>query len=194
MHRMGITIREEPMAALDEHVRISIAFEVRSLLHVEVIDGGLAGLAVVEREVPEPWVKDYDDHHEGPRRLAEQFDLRNWGLISAWDGATRVGGAVIAFDTADVSMLERRRDIAVLWDIRIAAQWRRSGIGSMLFRAVEDWSRSRGCIRLDVETQNINVAACRFYARMGCELRRIDRFAYDDLPDEVQLLWAKQLR
>jgi hypothetical protein len=28
---------------------------------------------------------------------------------------------------------------------------------------------------------------------MGCTLGAIDRFAYLDLPDEVQLIWVKQL-
>jgi GNAT superfamily N-acetyltransferase len=192
---MSIEIREEPMTGLDQHGRISIAFEVRSVLHVEARDNGVGGLALLERAVTEPWIKDYDvDADETPAHLASRFDLGNWGLVSAWDGATRVGGAVIAFDTPGVRMLEGRRDLAVLWDIRIVSSWRGRGVGTMLFQAVGDWARSRGCVRLDVETQNINVPACRFYAGMGCELRRIDRFAYASLPDEAQLLWAKRLR
>ena len=182
------------MAALIEHARISIAFEVRSVFHVELRDGGLGGFALVERQVDAPWIKDYDaDDEAGAMSWARLFDLSNWGLIAAWDGSTRVGGAIIAFDTPNVNMLAGRRDLAVLWDIRVAPRSRGSGIGSRLFRAAEDWARARRCVRLDVETQNINVAACRFYARMGCELRTIDRFAYPDLPDEVELLWTKQL-
>jgi hypothetical protein len=52
---------------------------------------------------------------------------------------------------------------------------------------------ARECRQLKVETQNINVPACRFYARQGCVLGVIDRFAYPTLPDEVQLLWYKDL-
>jgi GNAT superfamily N-acetyltransferase len=44
---------------------------------------------------------------------------------------------------------------------------RSSGVGSALFRAAEDWSRRRGCRTLKVETQNINLPACRFYVHMG---------------------------
>jgi hypothetical protein len=43
------------------------------------------------------------------------------------------------------------------------------------------------------ETQNINVAACRFYAKQGCTLSAINRFAYRDCPEEVQLIWRKEL-
>jgi hypothetical protein len=47
---------------------------------------------------------------------------------------------------------------------------------------------------LKIETQNVNAAACRFYRKMGCTLGAIDRFAYDELPGEVQLLWQKELQ
>ena len=71
---------------------------------------------------------------------------------------------------------------------------RSSGVGSLLFGAAEGWSLSRGCLTLKIETQNINVPACRFYARMGCALGAIDRYAYPELPEETQLLWFKDLR
>lgn len=102
-------------------------------------------------------------------------------------------GAVVAFDTAGVSMLEGRGDPAVLWDIRVHPASRSSGIGSLLFRAVKAWARDRNCRALKAETQSTNVPACRFYTRMGCKLAAIDRFAYADLPDEAQLIWIKEL-
>lgn len=36
--------------------------------------------------------------------------------------------------------------------------------------------------------------ACRFYARQGCTLGALHRYAYPTLPDEAQLLWYKPLR
>ena len=106
---------------------------------------------------------------------------------------TRVGGAVIAFDSAGVTMLEQRRDLAVLWDLRVRPDLRARGIGAMLFRAADTWAAGRGCAEIRVETQNTNVPACRFYARQGCSLRAIDRFAYPHRPDEIQLLWDRFL-
>ena len=90
-------------------------------------------------------------------------------------------------------MLEGRTDLAVLWDIRVQPEFRRHGIGSALFQASEQWALKKNCSQLKVETQNINVPACRFYAREGCILGAIHRFAYKDFPNEVQLLWYKQL-
>jgi hypothetical protein len=46
---------------------------------------------------------------------------------------------------------------------------------------------------MKVETQDINVPACRFYAKHGFALRAADCFAYPTLPDETMLLWYKDL-
>ena len=90
-------------------------------------------------------------------------------------------------------MLEGREDLAVLWDVRVSPEARGKGIASKLLGAAERWVRSHGCRELKVETQNINVAACRLYERHGFELRVIDPGAYPTLPDETQLLWYKAL-
>ena len=190
-----VVVREEPItSALDEHASISIAFEVETVYDVDEAANG-SGLVLTERRVDVPWVKDYDaDKGEGPTRWANRFDLTNWGLLSAWDGDDRVGGAVVAYDTDDVHMLQGRHDLAVLWDIRVDPGARGSGVGSALFVGVENWARERACRWLKVETQNINVPACKFYTGRGCTLGAIDRFAYPELPDEVMLLWYKELR
>jgi GNAT superfamily N-acetyltransferase len=191
---MDIEISEEPMAALEEYARIPIAFEVGHVLDVAVRDNGFGGFALSERRLEVPYVKDYDAiQGEGPAQWARRFDLSNWGLLAAHLSGRRVGGAVLAFNTAGIMMLEGRSDLAVLWDIRVSVEARGKGVGFSLFRAAEAWATARGCRWLKVETQNINVAACRFYARQGCELGAIHRFAYPELPDEIQLLWYKAL-
>lgn len=191
---MTVGIREESIGHLDQLAAISTAFLVERVLNVSLVDGGLGGVVLSEVLVEEPWIKDYDAiKGEGPARWAERFDVTNWGLIVAHDSELRVGAAVVAFDTAGVNMLEGRLDLAVLWDIRVRPEVRSAGIGARLFSAAETWARDRGRRTLKVETQNINVPACKFYRRMGCMLGAIDRFAYADLPDEVQLIWFKQL-
>ena len=184
---MDIEISEEPMTALSDYAEVPIAFEVQSVLDVEVDGRGAAVLA--ERTLEAPYVKEL----ESPTQWARSFDLSNWGLIVARLRGRRVGGAVIAFNTAGVTMLEDRNDLAVLWDIRVAPQVRGKGVGSALFRAVEAWATARGCRQLKVETQNNNVAACRFYQRQGCVLGGVHRSVYPELPSEVQLFWYKDL-
>lgn len=168
---------------------------VDRVLDVTAPGSGLGGLVLVERRLGVPYRKDYDAHDGGPAEWPRRFDLTRWGLFAAHDGGTLVGAAAVAFDTPGVDMLEGRRDLAVLWDLRVAPEARGRGVGTALFGfgAAEAWAAARGGRQLKVETQNVNVAACRFYARAGCVLGAIHRFAYPDLPDEVQLLWYKAL-
>ena len=147
-----------------------------------------------DRPVEVPWGKDYDalpGNH--PTAWASRFDLSSWGLLSAHLDGRLVGGAVVAFRTPGVDLLEGRDDLAVLWDLRVAPDARRTGVGRALFAAAATWARSRGARELKVETQDLNVAACRFYAAQGCALARVDPSAYPDLPGEVQLLWVLAL-
>lgn len=191
---MPIQIVEESVTAttLARHGEIPAALQVERILELTLVEDGLGGVELTETPVENPWVKNYDDR-EPPADWVERFDVSNWILLTAHAYEERVGGAVIALDSPEVHILEGRQDLAVLWDIRIAPETRGSGVGESLFRAAETSSRSRGCHTLKVETQNINVPACRFYRRMGCTLGTVNRFAYPDLPDEVQLLWFKTL-
>ena len=193
---MSLEIRQEALTpvALIEHGRVSIAFVVDQIFDLALTDGGLGGMVLTELPVAEPYVKDYDAiEGEGPAGWAKRFDVSSWGMIGAFRDGARIGGAVIAFRTADLHMLGGRDDVAVLWDIRVAPEQRGSGVGSALFRAAERWAGDRSCGWLKIETQNVNISACRFYQKMGCTLGGIERFAYPDLPDEVQLLWWKAL-
>lgn len=177
---------------LVEHGSIPISFPVTSVLEAQLVEWGFGGIVLHEQVIEHPYVKDYDAVG-GPTRWRSQFDLTNWGLLGAFVDGTRIGGAVIAYHTSSVDLLERRSDLAALWDLRVAPAWRRSGVGRALFGATESWSRERQCTQLQIETQNVNVPACHFYLRMGCAVRTIDRLAYRDTPGEVRLLWSKDL-
>ena len=191
---MTVTVDEEPIERLEEQAELSIAFTVDRALVATPVDGGLGGITLDEQPVAPSWVKDYDLlDGEGPARWRRSFDVTRWGFLVARDGDERVGGAVIAFDTPSVHLLDGRRDLAALWDLRVHPDRRSSGIGALLWRAAEDWARTRGCRQLMVETQNNNVGACRFYARMGCTLGALHRFRHPELPDEIQLLWYTSL-
>jgi GNAT superfamily N-acetyltransferase len=187
---VNLTVAEESVANLEEYARIPMSLEVREIFHVIENEAGRFSLS--KRSVPLPYIKDYDVL-ENPLGWPRCFDLSNWGFLVASSDGLRVGGAAMAFDTPGLEVLERRRDMAVLWDIRVSPQTRGIGVGTALFKAAEAWSIARGCRQLKVETQNINVPACRFYAKQGCVLRAIHPRAYREFPDEVQLLWYKDL-
>jgi GNAT superfamily N-acetyltransferase len=187
---MAIRIVDEPVSVLPKYATISPAFEVNSRFVMDPTEGGLGTLRLRLEQVEPPYVKDYDlENGHGPDRWLEQWEISHWGVQSAFDGKTRVGGALIAWDTPEIQMLDGRRDLAVLWDIRVRIDYRRKAIGSALFSASVDWARARGCIHLKIETQDVNVAACHFYAQQGCGLVEVNPFAYPDQPEEVQFIW-----
>ncbi len=191
---MRIRIEEIPPSRLHVYDHLPQTVEVRSLLQPELVDGGLGGILLKEIPVVPPYIKDYDSSGECPSDVLKQFDVSKWGFFLAWAGDQPVGGAMVAFDTTGVFMLEYRRDLAVLWDIRICPGCR--GAGIPLFRHAAEWARARGCTQMKIETQNVNVPACRFYMRMGARLGEIRRFGYAAVPHvahEVMLCWYLNL-
>ncbi len=189
---MNVKVVEEPVTSLGEYACVSIGFTVDRVF--DILEDELGHFVLTERVLERSYTKDYDAIDSGgPVKWAEQFDLTNWVLFGAFVNSRRVGGAALAVNTAGLTMLEDRSDLAVLWDVRVSSDVRGQGVGSALFRAAEQCAIAKGCHELKVETQDVNVPACRFYARHACVLRAIDRFAYPELPNEVQLLWYKDL-
>ncbi len=194
---MSTRIEEVGIESLDQYVQVSIGFQVESILQVELVEGGLGGIRMYEQKLPIPYWKDYLNDELGTTvDWPNMFDLDRWGHFLAWQDEALAGAAAVAFDTPGVNMLEGQADLSVLWDIRVQPQFRGQGIGTKLFQAASDWSRQRGCKLMKIETQNVNLPACRFYARMGCRLGGIERYAYRTDPkvsEEVMLLWYLEL-
>jgi GNAT superfamily N-acetyltransferase len=190
---MSFKIVEETPDILSEYAKVPISFKVESRFRVELRENGLGGIELIEEPIV-PYIKDYDaDENYRPTSWLKRFDISDWGILSAFDADRRIGGAGLAWNTPEVNMLEDWRDLACLWDLRVHPEYRGRGVGHQLFARALGWSRERKCRRLMVETQNVNVPACRFYARQGCELGAINRYAYDESLNEIQLLWYRNV-
>jgi GNAT superfamily N-acetyltransferase len=185
----AIELREDKMDSLPEYLSVSSVLDIDTILDVAENSGRYT---LVERTISNRYRKDYDSL-EDPMQWSRFFDVSEWIIFGAFLAGRRVGGAIGAFRPPGLSLLENRTDWAALWDIRVEAKIRRSGVGTKLFRAIERWANQLGCTNLVVETQNTNVSACRFYERQGCLLRRVDHNAYTLLPEETQLVWSKAL-
>jgi len=182
-----VRLTELPASAdvLQTYARIPIAFEVRSRLIPTAPD--IAALHTTP--VDPPYTKDYDAlPNQAPTAWPTRHDVTRWLVFIALDGSTPLGGAVLipAHPTDPTA-------VATLWDLRIHPAARRRGIGTILFDAAASRARAQGHPALTVETQDINVPACRFYAARGCALAAIVPRAYDDFPDETQLVWRLPL-
>jgi len=186
---MRCVVRETGINSLPLYGAISIALEVHERFE---IDSGRCALGPVV-PVQTPYLKDYDAQGEPPESLPGQWDMAHWGVFLAYHGDAPVGGAIVAMRTPMLDLLEGRDDLAIVWDLRVDPYWRGKGVGSALWWAAEAWSAERGAVEIRVETQDINVPACRFYQAMGCRIAMIDPDGYPPELKEVKLVFSKSL-
>ena len=188
-----LVLRDEVCDDLVGYATTPISFLVDRMLRVEVPASEVEPVQLDEVPCIPHW-KDYDkEGGNAPTDWPSRFDTSNWRVFSAWSGKKRLGGIVVVHDSPGIDMLEGRDDVAVLWDVRVHPDARGGGVGRALVRRVEDWAGAKACRELKVETQNVNVPACRFYQSCGFELRHAEAGAYPELPDEVMLLWYKRI-
>ena len=183
---MPLQLIVEPPSCLAEYAVVSVAFEVRQRFDVARPHQTLP--------VDPPWVKDCDripGNH--PIGWPSRFDVTKWCFAAAFDNGRRVGGAALVVDPRDVDGNSAQAGVALLWDLRVDCAHRRRGVGRALLAFVEDHARSRGCRAIRAETQDINVPACRIYASAGYSIAEVNRHAYPELPDEVQLIWHRDV-
>jgi GNAT superfamily N-acetyltransferase len=175
---------------------VPIRFRVESVLRVEEVDGGLGGLRLVEEPVARPYVKDYDAElpQERPTRWPRRYDLSYWRFVLARESGESIGAAAVACGAQELDLMAGGEELAVLWDLRVHPDHRRRGVGAGLFERVLQCAREEGCTRLAIETQNVNVAASRFYASRGCRLAAIRQHAYvEPMSHETMLVWYVDL-
>lgn len=195
-----LDFRQIGLDELDLYASVSSSFQVTSIFRVEPVEQGLGGLRLVEEPVAVPYEKDYDATggiDTGPRYWLQELGTEHWEFHLALDGGRPAGGVTLFFAMPGVSVLHGRRDAAVLWDIRVAPRYRGQGLGSRLFHLAAARARQSGFRRMQIETQNVNVPACRFYAALGCTLEAINRNGYVASPQvahETMLLWYYDLQ
>lgn len=188
-----IKIIQIQQGQLNEYSKISSTFKVSSILRINHLENGLGGIKIYEENIANPFIKDYDKY-EKPIEWKDKWNLENWGLFVAKNDTNEtIGGVVIAYDTPEIHMLEGRKDLTVLWDIRVQAEYRGKGIGTLLFNKAVEYTKEKNCKIIKIETQNNNIDACKFYSKQGCYLEGIHYGVYKEFPDEIQLLWYKRI-
>ena len=188
-----VCVRRIEVQEWPRYREIPMLVESDKILRGVPVDGGLGGLKFIKTKTPH-FTKDlgaYDD----PVSDAEHFG-GGWFFFGAYCGESLAGGAVVCFRAAKVDLLEGRKDLGVLWDLRVAPDYKRRGIGRALFDAICKEARSEGLKELKIECQNNNYPACQFYKKQGATLAKIDTRAYATEPavaEETQLIWYLNL-
>ncbi len=80
-------------------------------------------------------------------------------------------------------------------DIAVWREYRGMGLGRNLINAAIQWAKEGGMPGLMLETQDINLVACRFYHKCGFALGGVDTMLYGNCPikGEKALFWYKLL-
>lgn len=192
---VSLEVLEESPNRIAEYATVSIAFTVDSILDREALEAIRRGILFTPTPVDHPYVKDCDEYPGNrPEDWSKRFDLSRWGFLTAWADGKCVGGAVVVLEDDRADLLNGFPGAALLWDLRVAPGLRGRRIGSALVSGAERWAGDRGANQMVVETQNVNVVACRFYQSRGYSLTRINPQAYAGFPEEIQLLWGKELK
>lgn len=190
-----IKIKKVDKSFFELYDKVPQNVEVHSELRLRMIDGGLGGIAFDEVPVT-PYVKDLAKY-ERATEFEKEFEIFTWHFFMAFDGEKPVGGVTLAGTTPNLYMLGGMKDACVLWDIRVDDKYKHQGIGQKLFDQVKKVAIADGYKKMIIESQNINVAACRFYRKQGAVIAKIDTNAYCSEPgleNEVQLIWTLKLK
>ncbi|MES5869126.1 streptothricin N-acetyltransferase SatA [Bacillus cereus group sp. RP32] len=81
---------------------------------------------------------------------------------------------------------------AYIEDIKVDKKYRSLGVGRRLIEQATQWAKENNMPGLMLETQNNNVAACKFYEKCGFVIGGFDFFIYKGIheeSDEVAMYW-----
>ena len=156
--------------------RCDSSFNVEAELCLHAQDGWIS---YTVRPVP-PYVKDYGPEFCVAQAYIGKPDRGAW--LAYVDG--RLAGRILA--------QENWNRLAIIADIAVNPPFRRQGVGRRLLDQAIQWARERGLPGVMLETQNINVPACRLYEACGFVLGGLDTHLYRGaMPgtQEIALFW-----
>lgn len=186
----NIVFKELSLDQLEEYGKIPFFYKTNKKYEIKKINNGLGGVVLELIDVDEY----YKDFGSRVSHWNEIFDISNWKLFGAYNEKNKmIAGCVVATKTSNCNMLEKRDDLAVLWEIRVSDEYKHQGIGNELFKLAKNYAKTNGFKQLKVECQNTNPAAVNFYHKQGMVLGAINEYAYLDYPNEAQLLWYLDL-
>ena len=76
---------------------------------------------------------------------------------------------------------------AFIEDIAVAQGHRGKGIGSALVQKAIEWAKQKELCGLMLETQDVNLLACRFYHKKGFEIGAVDTMLYANFDNRQEL-------
>ncbi|MFW6298786.1 MAG: GNAT family N-acetyltransferase [Bacillota bacterium] len=137
----------------------------------------------LKKEPIKPFGYIVDD--ENPSAWSTFISMRNFTMVGIREGGMPVAAMSLVHDNPTVRMLDGRKDVLLIWDLRVHPDYKRKGYGRALIGYARQRAKELGVGHLRLETQNTNPNALEFYLAMGFELIHIREHAYshDSLQD-----------
>ena len=99
------------------------------------------------------------------------------------------------FPTGSRTLRSNWNNFAYIEELYVSEAIRGQGIGRRLVKRAEDWAAERRLKGLMLETQDLNLAACRFYVKTGFRIGGADTLLYEglgtELAEERAIFWYK---
>ena len=80
---------------------------------------------------------------------------------------------------------------AYIEDIAVSKNHRNKGVGHKLIEKAIEWANQKNLFGLMLETQDVNLQACRFYSKIGFQIGAVDTMLYGNFSDthEKAIFW-----
>jgi ribosomal protein S18 acetylase RimI-like enzyme len=108
------------------------------------------------------------------RFISERIEREESDIFVAVEGDTAGGFVQLYPSFCSVDAVK----IYILYDLYVDAVSRKSGIGEKLMTAATEWAKTNGASRLDLLTQDNNLAGQRLYEKLGYEKTNENFYAY----------------
>jgi streptothricin acetyltransferase len=173
---MEVTIREIDEYTLQDVNNCDGAFTIDSKLVLQA-ENGIISYSVASVE---PYQKRYTlEERDYPSYIANPDKVIFFAYV---DGQLAGQIGVIKYWNA----------YAWVDGIEVDLHFRKQGVGRAMMQQAVDWAKARNLPGIMLETQNNNVAACRFYENFGFRLHGFDTHLYKGMnpnTDEIALYW-----
>jgi streptothricin acetyltransferase len=188
----AIIIRPLTESDVPNLTQIRPTYTSPTILVVEQKGTGInTGWQLVERSLPQPFDKGslYDFGEYERHTIRERLNRPD----DTYQRVAEHNGRLVGLLEVEI---QDWNDTAVLMNLMIDLDYRRQGLGQRLWFRCLDFARKAEVRAIMIETQNTNLAACKFYERMGCELVGINSAFYTNngYETEVALFWAYFLK
>ena len=173
---MQIIIREIDEAMLRDVNKCDATFTVDSKLFLSAENGVISYSVIIVEAYQKQYVfeeKDYRSYISNPDKTV---------YFAYVDGQL----------AGQIGVIKHWNAYAWIDDFAVDVRFRRRRIGRAMMQRVADWAKARHLPGIMLETQDVNVPACRFYENFGFRLYGFDTYLYKGLnptTDEIALYW-----